>query len=108
MPGQAPPERIRRMPLPVDTDRFRPDVAPLPLPGAGTFRFLATLDLQSRKGWDALGTGRSGVTALYAMDIAGGVEWLRPLMPPADAAAATTGPSRRSTATKTTSPSNMV
>ena len=42
--------------------------------------------IRDRKGWDGLATERSGITALYAIDIAGGIEWLRPLLEPGDAA----------------------
>jgi len=42
--------------------------------------------VRDRKGWKGLATSRSGLTALYAIDVAGGVEWLRPLLPPGDAA----------------------
>lgn len=50
---------------------------------------LATRDgktVKDRKGWDGLDTGRSGLTALYAFDLAGGIEWIRPLLPPGEAA----------------------
>lgn len=50
---------------------------------------LATRDgktVKDRTGWDRLDTGRSGLNALYAFDLAGGVEWIRPLLPPGEAA----------------------
>lgn len=50
---------------------------------------LATRDgktVKNRTGWDRLDTGRSGLTALYAVDLAGGVEWIRPILPPSEAA----------------------
>ena len=42
--------------------------------------------IKDRKGWKGLDTGRSGLVGVYAFDIAGGVEWLRPILPPGDAA----------------------
>lgn len=42
--------------------------------------------IKDRKGWKGLDSGRSGLVALYAFDIAGGIEWLRPILPPSDAA----------------------
>lgn len=42
--------------------------------------------IKDRTGWKGLDSGRSGLVALYAFDIAGGVEWLRPIIPPSDAA----------------------
>ncbi|MGH1344564.1 MAG: hypothetical protein ACRBN8_23595 [Nannocystales bacterium] len=42
--------------------------------------------VKDRKGWKGLDSGRSGLVGLYAFDIAGAVEWLRPILPPSDAA----------------------
>lgn len=42
--------------------------------------------IKDRKGWSGLDSGRSGIVGLYAFDIAGGIEWLRPILPPSDAA----------------------
>ncbi len=42
--------------------------------------------IKDRKGWSGLDSGRSGLVGLYAFDIAGGIEWLRPILPPGDAA----------------------
>ena len=42
--------------------------------------------VRDRKGWDGLDAGRPSTTALYAIDVAGGIEWLRPLLDPSDAA----------------------
>ena len=42
--------------------------------------------IKDRKGWKGLDSGRSGLVALYAFDIAGGIEWLRPILPAEDAA----------------------
>jgi hypothetical protein len=42
--------------------------------------------VKDRKGWKGLDTGRSGLVALYAVDVAGGIEWLRPILPAEDAA----------------------
>lgn len=42
--------------------------------------------VKDRKGWKGLDAGRSGLVALYAFDIAGGIEWLRPILPTKDAA----------------------
>ena len=42
--------------------------------------------IRDRKGWDGLATERPNITALYAVDVAGGIEWLRPLLEPGDAA----------------------
>ncbi len=50
---------------------------------------LATRDgktIKDRTGWKGLDSGRSGLVALYAVDVAGGIEWLRPILPPSDAA----------------------
>ncbi|MBV1860381.1 MAG: hypothetical protein KUG77_18355 [Nannocystaceae bacterium] len=42
--------------------------------------------VKDRKGWKGLDSGRSELVALYAFDVAGGIEWLRPILPPSDAA----------------------
>ncbi len=45
-----------------------------------------TKTMADHAGWSELGTDRSGLTALYAVDVAAGVEWVRALIP-ADKAA---------------------
>src|SRR5690606_1119683 len=47
-------EKIRVLPLGVDTQRFHPGVPPLPIPGARGFVFLANFAWQQRKGWPLL------------------------------------------------------
>ncbi len=42
--------------------------------------------VKDRKGWDNLDAARTDIIGIYAMDIAGGVEWLRPLLSASDAA----------------------
>ncbi len=48
------PEKIRVLPLGVDTQRFHPDAPPLPLPGVRGFVFLSNFAWQQRKGWPIL------------------------------------------------------
>ncbi len=48
------PERMRLVPYGVDTARFRPGLAPWPVPGRRGFNFLSVFDWQWRKGWDLL------------------------------------------------------
>jgi len=48
------PEKIRVLPLGVDTQRFHPGVPPLSIPGARGFVFLANFAWQQRKGWPIL------------------------------------------------------
>ncbi|MFO7172569.1 MAG: glycosyltransferase [Bacillota bacterium] len=49
-----PGDRVRVVPGGVDPDRFRPGLAPLPLPMRRGFAFLSVFDWQYRKGWDCL------------------------------------------------------
>jgi len=50
----VPPEKLRVLPLGVDTRRFRPGLPPLSIPGARGFVFLANFAWQQRKGWPIL------------------------------------------------------
>ncbi|MCR9160755.1 MAG: hypothetical protein ACE37F_04035 [Nannocystaceae bacterium] len=90
-------ERVRKMwpDLTLRVDRAELDdrvifmVAPTESDTYMKSAILATRDgktIADHTGWSKLGTGRSGLTALYAVDLAGGVDWLRPLLPPSDAA----------------------
>jgi glycosyltransferase involved in cell wall biosynthesis len=47
-------EQIHVLPHAIDTQRFRPDVCPLPLPYRYGFQFLSLFHFQRRKGWDVL------------------------------------------------------
>lgn len=48
------PAKIKVMPLGVDAARFRPEAAPLPIPGKRGFTFLANFEWNLRKGYDLL------------------------------------------------------
>src|SRR5690606_2546587 len=50
----VPPEKLRVLPLGVDTRRFRPGLPPLSIPGARGFVFLANFAWQQRKCWPRL------------------------------------------------------
>ncbi len=45
-----------------------------------------TKTVTDHAGWAKLGADRSGLVALYAIDVAGGVDWIRALVPPEKAA----------------------
>ncbi|MDA8065599.1 MAG: glycosyltransferase [Thermaerobacter sp.] len=48
------PERLQLMPVGVDTRRFHPGLAPVPLPGRASFNFLSSFEWVPRKGYDLL------------------------------------------------------
>lgn len=50
----VPEDKIRVLPLGVDTERFHPQAPPLAIPGAQGFVFLANFAWQQRKGWPIL------------------------------------------------------
>ncbi|HXE32155.1 MAG TPA: glycosyltransferase [Terriglobales bacterium] len=60
------PERLRVMPEGLDTQRFRPGLAPLPIPERRGFNFLSIFDWIDRKGPDVL--LRAYVQAFHADD----------------------------------------